>query len=90
MQSAAYWIRIDGSGERGALHLLGEALLALAQCIGPNGHDSKGLSYQQLLQEACQAAEEALALRQRIQDPKAKETRDLLSKIQGVRGGGEP
>jgi len=69
-------------GEGDALHILAEARFELAQCIGPEGHDSEGRSYEQLLEEARQAAGEALALRKRIQDPKAKETWDLLRKIQ--------
>lgn len=69
-------------GEGDALHLLGEVWFELAQCIGPDGHDSGGRSCEQLLEKACRAAEEALALRKRIQDPKAKETRDLLRRIQ--------
>ena len=69
-------------GEGDALHILAEARFELAQCIGPEGHDSEGRSYEQLLEEARQAAGEALALRKRIQDPKAKETWDLLRRIQ--------
>jgi len=68
-------------GEGDALHLLGKARFKLAQCIGPEGHDSEGRSYHQLLKEA-------LALRKRIQDPKAEETQDLLRKIQEAQGGG--
>lgn len=77
-------------GEGDALHLLGEALLALAHCVGSHGHDSKGRSYKELLEKARQAAEAALALRKRIQDPKAKDTQDLLSKIKEAQGGDGP
>jgi len=74
-------------GEGDALQLLAEARFKLAQRIGLGGYDSKGRSYSKLLEEARQAAGEALALRERIQDPKAKETRDLLAKIREIRGG---
>jgi tetratricopeptide (TPR) repeat protein len=76
-------------GEGDALHLLGEALLAQAQYIGPNGRDSKGRSYEQLIEEAHRVAEEALAVRHRIQDPKAQETQNLLRKIQAEEEGGK-
>jgi len=74
-------------GEGDALQLLAEARFKLAQRIGLGGYDSKGRSYSKLLEEARQAAGEALALRERIQDPKAKETQDLLRKIQEAQGG---
>jgi tetratricopeptide (TPR) repeat protein len=77
-------------GEGDALHLLGEALLALAHCVGSHGHDSKGRSHRELLEKARQAAEAALALRKRIQDPQAKDTQDLLSKIEEAQGGDGP
>lgn len=67
--------------EGDALHLLGEALFALAQCVGPEGRDTKGRSYTELLEEARQAAEEALALRKEIQDPKVSEAEDLLGRL---------
>jgi len=77
-------------GEGDALHLLGEARLALAECVGPEGEDSRGRSFGELVQQARQAGEEAVQLRTIIQDPNAKETQSLLKRIQDAEGGDGP
>jgi hypothetical protein len=71
-------------GEGDALHLLGEALLTLAQSVGPGGHDTKGRSYEELLRKAFEAAQETLSLRSRIQDPNANETGCLIKRIESL------